>query len=196
MRETRYGSSSHFHNALRLYGLEAFEWKILDEASTKQEANEKEIYFIKLLEARNPEKGYNILPGGDCIGPYALWQLSERMKANNPMKREEVRKKVSEHHVDVSGKNNPMYGKPRTEDVKHRISEAHKGMKYSEKTKALRSAQTLGAKNPKARAVQCVETNESFGCIKDAQAKYGKIAIYSAIKSGRTAGKLHWKDAE
>ena len=30
---------------------------------------------------------------------------------NNPTKSEEVRKKISLNHADVSGKNNPMYGK-------------------------------------------------------------------------------------
>lgn len=30
---------------------------------------------------------------------------------NNPSKNPDVRKKISEHHADVSGENNPMYGK-------------------------------------------------------------------------------------
>jgi len=33
-----------------------------------------------------------------------------RNKTNNPTRSEEVRKKISENHADVSGKNNPMYG--------------------------------------------------------------------------------------
>ncbi|HYE12245.1 MAG TPA: HNH endonuclease signature motif containing protein [Patescibacteria group bacterium] len=32
-------------------------------------------------------------------------------KTNNPAWREEVRKKISKNHADVSGKNNPMYGR-------------------------------------------------------------------------------------
>jgi 5-methylcytosine-specific restriction endonuclease McrA len=34
-----------------------------------------------------------------------------RNKVNNPALRPEVRKKISENHADVSGKNNPMYGR-------------------------------------------------------------------------------------
>jgi 5-methylcytosine-specific restriction endonuclease McrA len=30
---------------------------------------------------------------------------------DNPSKKEEVRKKISENHADISGRNNPMYGK-------------------------------------------------------------------------------------
>jgi hypothetical protein len=34
-----------------------------------------------------------------------------RNKKDNPSKRAEVRKKISENHADVSGEKNPMYGK-------------------------------------------------------------------------------------
>ena len=34
-----------------------------------------------------------------------------RNLTNNPSKREEVRRKISENHADVSGENNPMYGR-------------------------------------------------------------------------------------
>lgn len=34
-----------------------------------------------------------------------------RNLTNNPAKRPDVRRKISENHADVSGKNNPMYGR-------------------------------------------------------------------------------------
>lgn len=37
--------------------------------------------------------------------------VKHRNKINNPAKRLEVRLKISLNHADVSGKNNPMYGK-------------------------------------------------------------------------------------
>ena len=71
---------------------------------------------------------------------------------NNPSKRPEVRKKISE---SMSGENNPNYGKPRpkeirkkigdanrgkiresvTEETRKRMSESHEGKKHSEETK-------------------------------------------------------------
>lgn len=53
---------------------------------------------------------------------------SERMKGDkNPMKRPEVRKKVSENHADVSGENHPMFGKKHTEEAKKKMSKAKTG---------------------------------------------------------------------
>lgn len=42
-----------------------------------------------------------------CIG----CGTSYRNKTNNPSLKPEVREKISEHHANVSGKNNPMFGR-------------------------------------------------------------------------------------
>ena len=47
------------------------------------------------------------------------------IKNSNPSL--ETRKKMSEHHADVSGKNNPMYGKKLSEESRKKISDAIKG---------------------------------------------------------------------
>jgi hypothetical protein len=39
----------------------------------------------------------------------------------------ETRRKISENHADVSGKNNPNYGKPRSDETKQKLSELRKG---------------------------------------------------------------------
>ena len=39
----------------------------------------------------------------------------------------ETRKKMSEHHADVSGENNPIYGKKLSEEYRKKISDALKG---------------------------------------------------------------------
>jgi hypothetical protein len=40
---------------------------------------------------------------------------------------DETKKKISDNHADVSGKNNPIYGKPRSKETKDKISNMHKG---------------------------------------------------------------------
>ena len=40
---------------------------------------------------------------------------------------EEHRRKISENHADMSGKNNPFYGKHHTTEAKKRVSETHLG---------------------------------------------------------------------
>lgn len=49
------------------------------------------------------KKGYGNFCSQSCATTY-------RNIHDNPSKRPEVRKKISEHHADVSGENNPMHG--------------------------------------------------------------------------------------
>lgn len=124
------------HNAIRKYGIENFKIEILCEnIDTQDEMNEYEIFYIKKYNSlANNKTGYNISSGGSNGNPYAgktekeLIEigkkiskankgkkiteehkkiLSEMKKGeNNPAKREEVRKKISENHANVKGKNN------------------------------------------------------------------------------------------
>lgn len=55
-----------FTRALRKYGIDNFEWKIIDEAKTQDELDEKEIYWIdKLNTIVDSGKGYNSNFGGN-----------------------------------------------------------------------------------------------------------------------------------
>lgn len=56
---------SHLYSAFDKYGIENFIIEELDTASTIDELNEKEIYWIKKLDSINPDVGYNILTGGN-----------------------------------------------------------------------------------------------------------------------------------
>lgn len=57
-----------FHRALKKYGVENFEWKIIDYAYSSEEIKEKEIYWIKKLNTcihSQSSNGYNITLGGE-----------------------------------------------------------------------------------------------------------------------------------
>lgn len=60
----KYSEKKHtrFLKALRLYGEIGFTWEIIDTAETKEELNEKEIYWIN--EYNSIETGYNMVCGG------------------------------------------------------------------------------------------------------------------------------------
>lgn len=97
----------------------------------------------------------------------------QKQKISNTLKgrqvSEETRQKMSEA---TKGGKNPMYGKHLSEEHKQKISEFHKGKKTSEDTKRKMSEAKKGTcdgdKNPRARKVIRIDTNEVFGCIKDA----------------------------
>lgn len=60
---------THLYLAIRKYGLENFDFSILEECSIEQ-LNEKEKYWIKFYNSTNPLKGYNNTQGGEGGGSY------------------------------------------------------------------------------------------------------------------------------
>ena len=55
---------SHLYRAIEKYGLENFNFEILEECSVS-DLNERESYYIKLLESNDKKFGYNKTRGGD-----------------------------------------------------------------------------------------------------------------------------------
>ena len=51
------------HSAMRKYGLENFDFSVI-EVCSKEELNEREIYWIAFYESLVSQKGYNLSPGG------------------------------------------------------------------------------------------------------------------------------------
>lgn len=62
--EKYYGSGIIISKLLKKYSIDNFLCEILEECSSEEELNEKEIYWIEKLDARNPDIGYNIASGG------------------------------------------------------------------------------------------------------------------------------------
>lgn len=86
--------NEHFWNSICLYGWDNFEHIIIARGLTEEEAKWLEIELIREWNTINPKYGYNQSLGGES------YNCSEK-----------TRKKISENHADVSGYNNPMYGK-------------------------------------------------------------------------------------
>ena len=136
----------YFHNALKKYN---FQWTILENNISEKELHIKEKKYIQKYNTY--KNGYNMTPGGE-ISPMKIPELvakmaktkkgqglgikrpeqSRRMKRNNPAKRSEVRKKLSECKL---GEKNPNFGKKLnfSDERNRKISEANKGKKFSEK---------------------------------------------------------------
>ena len=74
---------TYFYNAIRKYGWENFKWEVIDTADTKEEIQQKEIYYIKYFKARDKKIGYNLTNGGD--GGAVAW-TEERKKRPNKSK--------------------------------------------------------------------------------------------------------------
>jgi group I intron endonuclease len=78
--EAKRGAKWALHRAIRKYGVSQFSIEPLCKVSTEAELNEKEIGFIKLYDSMNPDKGYNLTPGGDGV---AYWTGKKRSPETN-----------------------------------------------------------------------------------------------------------------
>lgn len=134
-------TSVKLHNAIRKYGIDNFMIEELDVATTKEELNKKERFWIDKLSARNPDIGYNICKGGEggsggahFAGHKHTEETRKQMSKNrcgknnanfgNRWKRTEDMK-----YPSIFGENNPMFGKHQTEAAKEKSRQKHLGKK-------------------------------------------------------------------
>lgn len=72
--EGRYlGSGVRLRSAIQHYGEDNFEVSLIDTAESKEELDEKEIFWIDKLDARNLDIGYNLSKGGDGNTSGVAW---------------------------------------------------------------------------------------------------------------------------
>lgn len=143
-----YSSQPYFWNAIKKYGWNNFEHKILFTNLSLEEAQQKEIELIKERHTYiydEKSNGYNMTLGGEG--------------ANGNKFSEELKSKLSEMR---KGENNSFYGKQHTDESKEKMSKKRKGKnlgeensffgnKHSQETKdklSYYASQRIGDKNP------------------------------------------------
>ena len=94
-----------FHRALIKYGFENFTVEQIDVASSIEELNKKEVYWIKHYNSMMPN-GYNVCEGGGGVSGFKF--------------RPETIEKLKESHI----------GKKQTAETKKKISDSAKGLKH------------------------------------------------------------------
>lgn len=157
---------SAIHNAIEKHGKENFTIKVIDTASTRDELDEKEIYWINKLNTLKPN-GYNLKSGGKhCV--YS----------------QETKDKISKAHKGrYGGENNPHYGIPHSKEAKEKIS--YRLKKFYETHPSEKRIKVL-----------CVETGKVYPSATHAFLETGidNSQIGKACKGiFKTAGKLHWE---
>jgi len=123
------GSGVYICRSIKKHGKENFKKEVICECSSKEELNEKEKYWIKTLNSKDHNIGYNFADGGIGGDTYT----------NNP-NRDKIRKK----HSEFMRKNNPMKN---TETIKKMI-QSNAGFKHSEYSKSLIATKKMGKNNP------------------------------------------------
>jgi len=166
----------YFYNAIIKYGWENFEHKILIDNLTKEEAEEKEKYFIKKYKSNDKVHGYNICEGGKVNSGFHLSK--------------ETKEKLSLSH---KGKSPSNKGKKLSEETKEKISLSQKGkpkFKLRGKQRTVEHCLKLSKK------IICIDTGEIFLSIKVASEKYNisRSSISNCLKKrAKSSGNLHWE---
>ena len=145
-------SETVFDKALLKYGIENFEYAIIDTATTIDELNEKEIYWIKKLNSLKPF-GYNLCLGGNnTLGYNHREDTKEKMR---------LAKKGM-----FKGKENPFYGKKHNDETRRKMKEAWTESRKDELRQMTKTRKTHTVK------VRNIDTGEVFDSIKAAGEKY------------------------
>ncbi|KYD28159.1 NUMOD3 domain-containing DNA-binding protein [Geobacillus stearothermophilus] len=139
--------------AIQKYGIENFNFEVIDTAETPEELNEKEIKWIKHFNCIHPN-GYNLCEGGGNTKGYKH--------------KEESKKKMSKSKKGrFIGENNPFFGKTHSEETRKRWSEQRKGRVLSDEWR-----KKLSENNAFKRKVINLDTKEIFDSVKAAADKY------------------------
>jgi group I intron endonuclease len=154
LAENGYQGKRLLYRAIRKYGSDGFEVIPLVIVETKQEMDHYEIEIIKFLDTTDPEKGYNITAGGGGslgvkMGEETRAKMSKAregktMTEENRLKFIE-RNKGNKYSLGKKMTKENFYklmavhvGSKRSEEAKKKMSEAHKGVPWSEKQKEAR----------------------------------------------------------
>lgn len=95
----------------------------------------------------------------------------------------ESRSKISKNHADVSGKNNPMYGKHHNKEAKQKVSQSNKGRVSHRRD---------------TRTVYCIELDRIFKDATEAGKELGLdgsaiLKCCKGVENRKTCGGYHWK---
>lgn len=123
-----------FCRALRKYGIECFEFQIIENCESRKTLNEREIYWIDFFKCKNPN-GYNITDGGENppsqIGrkrtKESIFKMQGNRNAFGAVRSQETRAKIAAAKIG----NKHSAGCKRTDETKMKMSIAKKGKSLS-----------------------------------------------------------------
>jgi group I intron endonuclease len=226
----------HLQASWNLYKEDNFQFYVLEECIDEQ-LDEREKYYIKEFQVMDENFGYNIESGGHLnrnMSDTTKQKISESLtgrvftdehrhkigEANRVREiSDEMRRHMSENHADVSGENNPNYGKHLSEETKRKMianrntpkgeNHVNYGKTFSEEIKAkmrANHADFSGPNHPQCRPVYCPELDREFWGAKEVELEFGiRAADIASCLRGRqksagkhpiTGEKLHWTDAK
>jgi group I intron endonuclease len=124
-----FGSGVLILEAIKKHGVENFIKEYIDESDSQENLDEKEIFWIKTLNAQDRKIGYNIADGG-----WNYFTMTTETK-------EKISKSLKGKYI---GENAFRKGLKLTEEHKEKISQASKGKTHTEESKKKMSDRKKG----------------------------------------------------
>ena len=121
------GSGVRLRSAIKHHGKENFTVELLEECTSKEQLDSREIYYIDKYNSRDLTIGYNLAKGGDGVGGMVAWNKGLTKEVDPRLvqsESEKVKRANSLHLAHKSGKFD--YKKMFTEDVRKKMSEKAK----------------------------------------------------------------------
>lgn len=120
-----YRTQPMFHRAIVKYGWDNIKHEVLYSGLKKEEAEKIEIALIAMYDSTNPDHGYNVENGGNCVGAHSEETKSKISEAQ----------KGSKNHM--YGKHSWSYGKKQSDENREKNRISHLGQKSYWKGKHL-----------------------------------------------------------
>lgn len=138
-------SNPYLQNSFNKHGIDSFEFEVLESADSQKDIDEKEIFLIEYLKYIGATV-YNLKTGGGFGGsPSAETRKKIGLAGQGRIVSQETCQKISQNTTGVKKTYTPesyarllasRIGKKHTEEHKRKISEAGKGRKWSQETRA------------------------------------------------------------
>ena len=144
-------SNEHLQNAIKKYGIENFEFTVLEYCEPK-DCCDRERYWIEYYDSMNPNYGYNKTGGGECASGFKM-SKEATLKATKTRKEhfeqglyeikhtEESRQKLRD-----SWARRKANGYKMSDETRKKLSESKKGCKWREEQKE-KVSQSMRGKN-------------------------------------------------
>ena len=184
------GSKLHLHCAIRKYGVDNFIVEVIDTATSKEELDCKEKYWISYFGSTDNNIGYNCSYGGES-NPMDFQPTKDFH--DKRMRDFSVRSKISKSMLDYR-KNNPF-----TVDTREKISKKMIGNKNGAgKIRPKEAVEATSTAHMK--TVYCVDTNNNivaeFNSVKEAAQWVAGMRNFKSVRSGNRIIKRSYDNNE
>lgn len=182
----------YLHRSINKYGAENFTIEKLESRLTEQESFNREIFWIKTLDSKNPNVGMNLTDGGE--GATGLkWS-------------EDSRKKIRGSNNHNFGKITPdsvkeklkiaSTGRKLSNETKIKISKSHKNKIISDEQKTQLSEINSGEKHPQAKFIEqdIIKIREMFATGEYTQTELAKIFGTKPNVISQIVNRVRWRN--